>query len=114
MKRADAARRLKVLCVICSIIGIVMVGMGFYKYLVYANSKYGSNVNAYVGGDAYNYIINGTYFIAYAVLGMGFFVIATISGVASMFMSVKDNKKVSVVKEKMSTIQDIEANLPKM
>lgn len=109
MKRADAARRLKVLCVICIIIGIVMVGMGFYKHLVYVNSEYGSNVNAYVGGDAYNYIINGAYFTAYAVLGMGSFIIATISGVASMFMSVEDNKR-----KTMSTIQDIEANLPKM
>ena len=33
------------------------------------NSEYSSRlVNAYVGGDAYNYIINGTYAIAFFVL----------------------------------------------
>ena len=35
----------------------------------YYNSEYSSRlVNAYVGGDAYNYIINGTYAIAFFVL----------------------------------------------
>lgn len=35
----------------------------------YYNSEYSSRlVNAYVGGDAYNYIINGTYATAFFVL----------------------------------------------
>ena len=114
MKREDATRRLKVICVICIIIGIIMVSIGFYKHLVYENSSYRDEVNVYVGGDAYNYIINGTYFTAYAVLGMGSFIIATISGVASMFMSVEDDRKKTIVKKEVSAIQDIEANLPEM
>ena len=37
-----------------------------YKYSEYSRS---SDHNAYVGGDAYNYIINGNYFTGYMVLG---------------------------------------------
>lgn len=54
---------------------LVSLIMGFYKMFVYTNydsSEYPTlaqdNVNAYVGGDAYNYIINGTYTIAYFTL----------------------------------------------
>lgn len=59
--------------------------MGFYKKLAYSNpdndySVSDDYVNSYVGGDAYNYIINGTYFMAYAVMGIGSLVIATITG----------------------------------
>jgi hypothetical protein len=42
------------------------------------------NVNAYVGGDAYNYIINGTYATAFFVLSMGFTVTGTIFLIAGM------------------------------
>lgn len=49
---------------------IVALGMGFYKMFVYKSSEsiYGEKTNAYVGGDAYNYIINGTYATGYFVL----------------------------------------------
>ena len=52
--------------------------MGFYKMFVYENSEYypEDNVNSYVGGDAYNYIINGNYAIAFFVVGLIFTVIA--------------------------------------
>ena len=33
-----------------------------------SESSYGRSTNAYVGGDAYNYIINGTYFSGYSAL----------------------------------------------
>ena len=61
---------------------IVSVGMGFYKMFVYENvdedSYFSSseNINAYVGGDAYNYIINGTYTTSYFVLALVFMVFA--------------------------------------
>lgn len=50
-----------------------MSGIFFYKgYDVknnYYNSKYSYTYeNAYVGSDAYNYIINGTYFTGYSVI----------------------------------------------
>ena len=52
---------------------IVSVSMGFYKMFVYENednSYFGESINAYVGGDAYNYIINSSYAIGYFVLAL--------------------------------------------
>lgn len=53
------------------------LGMGFYKMFAYENSEYsfGTKTNVYVGGDAYNYIINGTYATGFFVL-FGAFLIA--------------------------------------
>lgn len=50
--------------------------MGLYKMFAYKNmdSYPYTHINAYVGGDAYNYIINGTYSTAYFVLSMGLLV----------------------------------------
>ena len=57
---------------------IVSAGFGFYKYWYYDNSEgfAATPVNAYVGGDAYNYIINANYMIAFFVLALIFVVIA--------------------------------------
>ncbi|ADH97775.1 hypothetical protein [Salisediminibacterium selenitireducens] len=57
---------------------VVSAGFGFYKYWHYDNSEgYAATpVNAYVGGDAYNYIINANYMIAFFVLALIFVVIA--------------------------------------
>ncbi|WP_251648697.1 hypothetical protein [Rummeliibacillus stabekisii] len=57
---------------------IAALGMGFYKLFAYENynsdddyfSDSSLNVNAYVGGDAYNYIINAGQTTAYFVLGL--------------------------------------------
>jgi len=58
------------------------MGMGFYKMFAYKNydpEKYPflakDNVNAYVGADAYNYVINGTYATSFFVL-FGAFLVA--------------------------------------
>lgn len=58
------------------ILALLPLFLGFNKLLVYNNSTYRS-VNAYVGGDAYNYIINGNYATAYFVL-TGILVMAAI------------------------------------
>ncbi len=51
----------------------VVTYRGYDKMTKYYNSGISSlNKNAYVEGDAYNYIINGTYATAYFVLGSGF------------------------------------------
>ena len=49
---------------------VVSLVMGFYKMFVYENpeSYFLDSKNAYVGGDSYNYIINGTYATGYFVL----------------------------------------------
>ena len=65
--------------VVLLILSVVLAGIGYNKYTVYeaassggfegtAYKSYSSGKNAYVGGDAYNYIINGTYFTAFAAL----------------------------------------------
>lgn len=47
----------------------------------YRNSDYSSlNKNAYVGGDAYNYIINAGYFSGYMAAGSGFLISAVLCG----------------------------------
>ena len=66
----------------CFIVAAIMFLMGFYKTNFYKNSEYSweTTVNAYVGGDAYNYIINGNYATGYYVLGTGFMITGAICG----------------------------------
>ncbi len=50
----------------------------------YMSESYSSlNENAYVGGDAYNYIINGNYATGFFVLSMGFLLSGTVCLAAS-------------------------------
>ena len=61
---------MKVVAVLLIIVSIYCIYRGFNCKNEYSNSEYSNiNVNAYVGGDAYNYIINGTYFAGYLALG---------------------------------------------
>ena len=57
--------------VILIVISISCINKGFdCKDNYYNSEEYAIlNQNAYVGGDAYNFIINGTYFTGYSVLG---------------------------------------------
>lgn len=77
---------------ITSIISFICACYTFYKgydkLTNYYNSDYHpyKNINAYVGGDAYNYIINGNYATAYFVLtnlfvllGVGFVIVHYVS-----------------------------------
>ena len=67
-------RRMKNILIIASIICFILSGVFFSRCYNVKNEYYNSenfpilNKNAYVGGDAYNYIINGTYFTGYAVI----------------------------------------------
>lgn len=87
---------------------------GIDKMTNYRNSEnYPSvNVNAYVGGDAYNYIINGTYATAFFVL-TAMFVLAAIGLMILHYVS-KERSTPSIYKNKRNEIDDIEANLPEM
>lgn len=122
MTRQKAAATLRTVKIIFIILGVVLIGIGFHKHLSYNNpngDSYSYNddedeVNAYVGGDAYNYIINGTYFTAYSVLGAGAFIIATIAGVGAVFLSVDEKTNVNTEKKQIGVIEDIESNLPRM
>ena len=66
--------------IVLIVIAIICFGIGLYKYTVYESydSKYYDSKNAYVGGDAYNYIINANYFTGWSVLGACFFISGTI------------------------------------
>ena len=63
-----------VMAILFFIFSAVFYNFGIHKMCVYVNSdsRYRDSVNAYVGGDAYNYIINGTYSTSFFVLGVGF------------------------------------------
>ncbi|NLE03996.1 MAG: hypothetical protein GX638_04210 [Crenarchaeota archaeon] len=88
---------LVIITLIC-IVGTVFCGLqakeyielGFNKYEVYVNTdSFFGQKNSYVGGDAYNYIINGTYFTAFSVLGVAFGLGAFISFSLAVFCIVK-------------------------
>lgn len=70
-------------------ISIIPLYKGYDKMNNYYSSDtyYSLNKNAYVGGDAYNYIINAGYATAYyvlaigfAILGVGFLIVYYLSG----------------------------------
>lgn len=70
---------------VCYAISLFFVGKGFHKMYAYENpdSVLLTSINAYVGGDAYNYIINANYATAFftlatfcALVGMTFIISA--------------------------------------
>ena len=71
---------LNIIALILIFISVIMFYMGYDKMTKYYNSdKYPDlNKNAYVGGDAYNYIINGNYATGFFVLGSGCVLTATV------------------------------------
>ncbi len=87
---------------------------GIDKMTNYYNSeKYPSlNVNAYVGGDAYNYIINGTYATAFFVL-TAMFVLAAIGLMILHYVS-REKPLLAPQTVHKNVIEDIESNLPEM
>lgn len=78
------------------ILAIACIYMAFNKMFNYKNNEtyQYKSVNAYVGGDAYNYIINANYFSGYASLG-GCLIISsaiyTITGIKQMEIKEKSN-----------------------
>lgn len=60
------------LSIFCSyVISIISICIGFNKMYCYSNG----GANAYVGGDAYNYIINAGYSVAWFVLAVLFVIV---------------------------------------
>ncbi len=72
---------------------LVFVWLGFDKIMNYRNSDYGENVNAYVGGDAYNYMINSNYFGAYFTLAL----VCAVIGSTIVIVGKLDQFRVAVV-----------------
>lgn len=59
---------------------------GMDKYTRYYNTDWGS-ANAYVGGDAYNYIINAGYFSAFSTIAVGYGISAALLAVGAILLA---------------------------
>ncbi len=83
---------LLVIMVITLICGFSSMSKGFDKKDNYENyeSFPSFNKNAYVGGDAYNYIINGTYFTGYCVLAGSMYIVAAVCGTSGLMLLLCD------------------------
>lgn len=79
-KMQDWKKICLVIAVIFLILSSICLWQGFDKIMNYKNSDTYTynNVNAYVGGDAYNYIINAGYFAGFVSLGGCLLIISTI------------------------------------
>lgn len=84
----------KILSGISFFVSLIFLYMGFDKIYSYDNGELYPYTyhNAYVGGDAYNYIINGNYATAFfvltltfAMLGIGFCVLAYMTKMSASF-----------------------------
>jgi len=69
-------KTIKTIGFVSYVISVICISMGLYKMFVYENpdSVILDSVNAYVGGDAYNFIINANYATAYFVLAAFFMI----------------------------------------
>ena len=87
---------------------------GIDKIINYYNSENYPNLNknAYVGGDAYNYIINGNYATAFFVLTTMF----VLTAIGLMILHYVSAEKPSVLPQvvQKTVIEDIESNLPQI
>lgn len=94
MKKSSVAVFLVIVALICFALSGVMSYKGYDKLVNYYNSEYTTayNVNAYVGGDAYNYIINGNYATGFFVLAMGFFLGGTVFLSFGLFIKTYSDK----------------------
>lgn len=70
MARKNVIRYFKIGAAVAAVLASVFFVNGFYVKNVYDKGEYSFDepVHAYVEGDAYNYIINGTYFAGYMAL----------------------------------------------
>ena len=83
------------------VISVICIFMGLYKMFVYENpdSDILDSVNAYVGGDAYNFIINANYATAYFVLAAFFMIF----GSSLLIMAIlKNNTEELLVAQQMA------------
>lgn len=81
-----------ILSIVSFVVSAICFAYGFFKCFVYVSGEYGTSVNAYVGGDAYNYIINAGYTVAFWVLTLVFVII----GVACLVLN-----KLNKISEKL-------------
>jgi hypothetical protein len=87
---------------------VVFFAKGYDKVTNYYSSDNYSdlNVNAYVGGDAYNYIINANYLTANFVVGGTFVIVGTMilmtGSIVKAINSNKNNNNNEIVVDKLT------------
>lgn len=81
--------------------GGIQIKAGFDKKDNYYNSEisYSLNKNAYVGGDAYNYIINGNYFTGYLVFGSALLIMGMMGTISGLSFILSENKDILTGKD---------------
>ena len=94
--------------IVCFVGGIINYSMAMNVKNNYHNSEFSSE-NAYVGGDAYNYIINSNYFTGYTVASVGLFICGALSLVSLIFISVKEKEFecIEFQNSKLATIEQL-------
>lgn len=91
-----------ILAIMIYIVAGVFVGTGFYKLYAYSNPENPFSddyVNVYVGGDAYNYIINTGFANAYFTLALILTVLASLFVLVHFYIKEQGRRK---AKEKLS------------
>ena len=80
MEVRKPAKFLLVIAILFYLLSAVMLYKGYDKMTNYSNPEYSfmTTHNAYVGGDAYNYIINGNYATGFFVLSGSFLITGTL------------------------------------
>ena len=91
-------KALRVFSIILLCIGFIFMIVAFYKKDVYEYSEYSfiKDKNAYVGGDAYNFIINGTYFTGYMVLAGSLYIMGIICLVGSSIIGAIEKQAIAM------------------
>ncbi len=121
-KTGSNSKAIIILLIIAMVVFAIVAGIMFYKGFYVKNTYYnGTNygTNAYVGGDAYNFIINGTYFTGYSTIGTGCMICAVLCGIGSaVVVAVKKREtgasNVYVETKNHSVTEDIESELPEI
>lgn len=93
---------MNVLGILFILSSVIPFYLGFDKLLNYENGEYFSILakNYYVGGDAYNYIINANYFTGYMVLGLALIVIGGIILICNQINQINNSpKEMKVIEE---------------
>lgn len=106
MKKNSLSKTLYIIAVCFYIMSAIALYKGYDKMTNYSNSEDFPliNKNAYVGGDAYNYIINGNYATGYYVLSMGTLLTGTLFVMTGLLIKEKREESKDVIESELPEI----------